>query len=113
LDIHEDICISSIRWLKKQPLSIARCHGQLVTNSHSIYSIGGCTEAKENRDDKNNTNNPIMFSLNLLDRYNAREDQWISQPHMNQARHDLCAEIIGIIFLLNILFQNYVYNIYR
>ncbi|CAF0795592.1 unnamed protein product [Rotaria sordida] len=81
-------------WLKKQPLSIARCHGQIVTNSYALYAIGGCTEFKKNNDDDNETNNRTMLSLNLLDKYDIYQDKWITLDYMKQARHDLCAEII-------------------
>ncbi|CAF2636570.1 unnamed protein product [Rotaria sp. Silwood2] len=81
-------------WLKKQPLSIARCHGQMVTNSYSLYAIGGCTEFEKNDDDDNEIDNWTMLSLNLLDKYDVRQDKWITLDHMKQARHDLCAEII-------------------
>ncbi len=90
--------ISSISWLKKQPLPITRCHGQLITNSNSFYFIGGCTELEENDDDENETGDQTILSLNLLDKYDAHQDRWITQAHMKQARHDLCAEMIGMIY---------------
>ncbi|CAF4595487.1 unnamed protein product [Rotaria sp. Silwood1] len=79
-------------WLKKQSLSIARCHGQMITNSYSLYAIGGCTELEKN--DDNEIDNRKMLSLNLLDKYDVHQDKWITLDHMTQARHDLCAEII-------------------
>jgi N-acetylneuraminic acid mutarotase len=94
----------TVSWLKKQPLPIARCHGQLITNSNSFYFIGGCTELNENENDENNKNDRTMLSLNLLDKYDIRQDTWITETHMKQARHDLCAEIIGMVYFLHILF---------
>jgi len=91
-----------VSWLKKQPLPIARCHGQLITNSTSFYFIGGCTDLDENEDDENKTSDRAMSSLNLLDKYDFGQDTWITQAHMKQARHDLCAEIIGMLYLFNL-----------
>jgi len=93
------IYLFDISWLRKQPLSIARCHGQVATNASSLYAIGGCTEFEKNED---KTDNRIVLSLNLLDKYDPHQDQWITLDYMKQARHDLCAEIIGMINLLNI-----------
>jgi len=95
---HEKFFVLLASWLKKQPLPIARCHGQLITSSNSFYFIGGGTEIDKNEDDENETNDRTMLSLNLLDKYNARQDTWITQAHMKQARHDLCAEIIGMLY---------------
>ncbi len=93
-----------ISWLKKQALPIARCYGQLITNSNSFYLIGGCTALDENEDNENETSDRNMLSLNHLDKYDACQDTWITQAHMKQARHDLCAEIIGMVYVLNIVF---------
>jgi hypothetical protein len=104
------ICLFPISWLRKQPLSIARCHGQVITNSHSLYTIGGCTEHEKNHDDENKTDTHTMSSLNLLYKYDPHLDKWIILSHMKQARHDFCAEIIGMIYLLNILLKNCVFD---
>ena len=95
------LSILSIRWLRKQPLPIARCHGQLITHSSSFYLIGGYTELKENEDE----------TVDLLDKYEPRQDRWITQTRMQPARHDLCAEIIGMTSLRVILLHNCVYDV--
>ncbi len=90
-----------IRWLKKQPLAIARCHERVVIDSNSLYLIGGCTELDEN---EHETGDQAIFSLDRIDKYDIRQDTWTTQAHMQQARHDLCAEIMGMIYLLIIPF---------
>ena len=83
-------------------LAVPRCHAGVVTIQNRLYLVGGRSPGPaDNR----------VVSVDTIDRYNDKMDEWQLFAKLRVARHDASCAAVGLVsivhvYYLTVLLQN-------